>query len=357
MPDVELFVGGQSYGGWKTATIQRSVTAFAGSFQLDVTDNWMGTGSIFFIRPGDECKLKINGQPVITGYVEQIENGFDAQGHSISISGRDKTGDLVDCSAIYGQGEILNSDLLQIAQALAEPFGLTVKADADVGDPFANFCLQGGESVFDALDRAARLRGLMFSTDGLGNVVITKLAAGRAATSLIEGQNIKQATLSIDTKDRFSKYICKGQITGTDENYGELAAHPEGQVADATINRYRPLVIIAENQANTADAIKRAQWEAAVRAAKSWKVTVTVQGFEQQADGPLWRINEMIYIESRTLGLKQTMLITDVTMTLSDAAGRITTLVLQRPDAYFPEPEVKKKGDVLAKYRENVSGE
>lgn len=345
MPDsnAELYVGGQVYGGWQSFEVKRSISGLAGAFQLDVTDNWTGRGPVI-IRCGDPCVLKINGTPVITGYVDSFDNSLDGTNHSISVSGRDKTSDLVDCSAIVAQGEVLNQTIDQIARAIAAPFGIEVKTEADPGAPFVNFSLQPGESGFSALDRAAKLRGLLFTTDGSGALILTRIGIKKASGALVEGKNVKTISLKADTKDRYSQYIVKAQKTGTDDNYGASAAHVRAEASDATVTRYRPLVVIAEDQANIADAEKRAQWEAKTRAANAASIDISVQGFEQTAGGDLWGINQIVGVESPTMGIQQGFLISDVNMSL-DERGSITNLKLVRSDAFIPEPVVIKQGE------------
>ncbi|OGQ23523.1 MAG: hypothetical protein A3C46_02195 [Deltaproteobacteria bacterium RIFCSPHIGHO2_02_FULL_44_16] len=349
-PDVALFVNGQKYEGWTEASIKRSVKAISGEFTLSITDNWNGSGSVFFIRIGDEAQVKIGDEVLVTGFVEEIQNSIDAKSHTITVSGRDKTGDLVDCSAIYKSGEIKNADLVKIAQLLIEPFGLAVHAETDVGAAFSSFVVKTGETVFESLERAARLRGVILSSDGFGNLLMTKIGKNRAQTSLIEGQNIKQASITLDTKERYSKYVIKSQMKGTDTVHGKHVSQVKANGDDPVIKRYRPLIVIAEQQANTAETRIRAQWEAAVRAANSSKISVTVQGFEQREGAALWHVNDLVYFESQTLGLSQEFLIADIEMKISASAGRETTMTLQKPDAFIPKPEVEKNHDPVSHY-------
>ncbi len=348
--DVSLFVNGQKYEGWTEASVKRSVKAISGEFTLSITDNWNGTGLIFFIGIGDEAQVKIGDEVLVTGYVEEIQNSIDANSHTVSISGRDKTGDVVDCSAIYKSGEIKNADLVKIAQLLIEPFGLTVHAETNVGPAFPSFVIKTGETVFEALERAARLRGVILSSDGFGNIIVTKVGKNKSQTSLIEGQNIKQASLTLDTKERYSKYFIKSQMKGTDTVSGKHVSQIKADIDDSTLKRYRPLIVIAEQQANTAETRTRAQWEAAVRAANSSKVSVTVQGFEQKEGGLLWHVNDLVYFESKTLGLQQEFLIADIEMKISASSGRETIMTLQKPDAFIPKPEVEAKNDPVSDY-------
>lgn len=342
--DVSLIVNGEKYQGWTDVSVKRSVKAISGEFKLSVTDNWGDVDKVFFIEIGDEAQVKIGDEVLVTGYVEELQNSIDANSHTVSVSGRDKTGDLVDCSAVYGNKEIKNADLTQIAKYLVEPFGLKVIAETDVGEPFKSFVIKTGETVFEAIERAARHRAVLITSDGLGNVVIAKLGEKKADGSLIEGKNFKKASLSIDTKQRFSEYDVKAQMKGTDETHGKNASQIKGRATDEVMKRYRPLIVIAEQQATAAEAQKRAEWEAAYRAANGSKLSVTVQGFDQTEDGKLWKLNEMVYFESKTLSLAQEFLIADIEYKISNSEGRTTTMTLQKPDAFIPKPNIEKKG-------------
>lgn len=340
---VELSVGGSIYAGWKSASVTRSIRGFSGAFSLSVTDNWTGQGPAV-IRPGDLCELRINGTAVVTGYVDSLDNSIDDNSHTITVAGRDKTADLVDCSAITGQGELLNQDLLAIAQALAAPYGVEVKSETAPGAAFTNFSIQPGESVFSALDRGGKLRGVLFTTDGSGALVLTRVGVKRASGALVEGKNVKSFQLSADTKDRYARYVVKAQRGGTDESHGADAAQVRAEATDATVSRSRTLVIIAEDQASVEDARRRAEWEASTRAANSMSVKASVQGFEQSEGGALWDINQLVSVDFPSIGIRQGMLISEITMR-SDDSGRRTDFVLVRPDAFLPQPVVPKKGE------------
>lgn len=347
--DFQLIVNGSVYGGWKSAQVVKSVKAFSSSFSLDVTDNWTGIGELI-IKPGDICSLKINGNTVITGYVDSVVNAIEAESQTISVAGRDKTADLVDCAAVVGTGEQLNRNIFEIAKVLAEPLGVTVKLDSgvDAGAPFVNFSIQPGETVFEALTRAAKLRGMLWSTDGLGNLLLTKAGKTKAEGALILGENVKSLEINLDAKERYSEYIVKAQVSGTDEMNSAQASQIMAKATDATVVRKRPLIIIAEDQATTADAKKRAEWEAKTRAANAVIVTAKVAGFEQTQEGRLWDVNELVYVKSELQGLEEVLLVSDITMSMSNT-GSETELKLIRQDAFEPEPVVTKANEPAQK--------
>jgi prophage tail gpP-like protein len=98
----------------------------------------------------------------------------------------------------------------------------------------------------------------------------------------------------------------------------------------------------AETTSNLSSAKTRVQWEATVRAARSAKFKIRVQGW-LQGDGQLWRPNLLVHLKSAWLGVDADLLICSVDFSLSSSGGTVTDLSLERKDAYLPEP-VKKTG-------------
>jgi len=338
---VELRVNGNYFGGWQSRKIDLGIEQLAGTFELTVTDRWNTNQGqqAMQIKPGQACELLVHGAVVITGYVDDTGPSYDKQAHSISVTGRDRTADLVDCSAIYKSGQWSNKKLEQIAADLCAPFGIRVITNTDTGEAFGSFSIQEGESVFETLERAARMRAVLLMSDGLGNLLITRAGTVRAPAGLTEGENILTAEATFSWKDRFSDYIVKGQAQGDDENYGETVAQLSGGVQDSSITRYRPLIIIAEDQGSNATLKQRAEWERNVRAGRGARATVTVQGWD--VGGNLWMPNAITHLYSPLLYADMDMLIASVSYSENDS-GTLTTVQLALPHAFDTIEGVKQ---------------
>lgn len=343
MPDILLYVNGRVYGGWKQATITRSLDAVAGKFDLVAMDKWDANAERWTIFPGDECQLKIDGQALITGYVDKAGPSYDAGSHGIKILGRDKTADLVDCSAIVKGSELRGLALDGIVRALAKPFGIGVVAQVDSGPAFASFAIQPGETAYEAIERAARQRFMVVTTDGQGNAVIADIGKTRAHDALVEGQNIKAASAEYDYSQRFSEYIVKGQAAAQNDGWEPATVAVESRATDPNVKRYRPKIINAETQASDGSAGNRTQLEAASRAGKSTKISVTVQGWTM-SNGALWPLNSLVRVRSPLLSMDEDLVISEVKFVVSDSNGITTEMQLTRPDAYLLGQAKVKKG-------------
>ncbi len=340
MAEVTLAVNGVSYAGWKDVQIRTGIEQISGSFRLAVTERWPGQPELRPLRPDDACVVAIDGQPVITGYIDDVERQASSSDHAVTISGRDRSGQLVDCSAIHEPGEFKGRTALQIAQELAQPWGIAVRAATDVGRPFETFTVQKGETAFDALKRLARIRGLLVYSDGLGGVVFARSGTAHCGVLLREGPegNIKSGTATFSHAERFSQYRVMGQ-SGAGWSDAEASAEQAASAKDGAVRLFRPLIILAEDQADGLSYTDRARWEARTRAAKAKRLQVTVQGWKHT--GGLWQPNQLVQVDAPMLGWTGDLLISAVELKLSGDEGSTAQLDLVGPGAFdlLPMPE------------------
>ena len=333
--DLTLTVGGRIHGGWTSVEVVRSMEALVGTFSLGVTERWPGQPRRREIAPGDACTVAIGGDIVITGWVDDVEPSYSADNHAVSIRGRDATGDLVDCSAVHEPGEWHDRKIEAIAADLCQPFGIEVSTETYTGKAFKDFRIEEGETVYEAIERACRQRGVLAVSDGAGGLVFTRADPdARVPGALKPGKdgNILAASGRYSNRDRHDSYTVKGQSAGGDGFFGKDAAEPAAEAVDLGIERHRPLVVIAEDQGDGDAFADRARWEANVRAGRSRAVTVTVQGW-RHAGGDLWRPNTIVTIDDDWLAANGDMIVAAVKFTRSES-GSLAELTLAMPSAF-----------------------
>lgn len=342
MPDVLLTVNGQDYGGWKDMRITRGIELAAGGFELMVSELWPGEKIVRELAPGDECEVSVDGAIVITGYIDGVSPGGDDREHTVMVEGRDKTGDLVDCSAIYKSGQWVRQKMERIAADLLAPFGVELRSDVNTGNA-VDWNINPGESVFACLERLARSKAVLLTTDGAGSLVITRAGlGGRVPRGLSRGGNIKSGGLELSFKERFSEYIVKGFGAQGDALFGD-ANRMKASATDAMIGRHRPLIVLAEDAVDTAALKRRALWEANVRAGKAAQFSYIVQGWGHQ--GGLWQPNTIVHVLDAWCRADADLLVTQVVYKLDDTEGSTTELQLTLPQAYDLIPLPKEKAD------------
>lgn len=325
----ELRVGGQIYGGWMDIRIQRGLEQISGQFSLGLAERRDGQHEPRAVRCGQACTVTIDSQAVVTGWIDSVRPRYDATSTALAVSGRDKTGDLIDCSAVHKSGQWKASSLKRIALDLLAPYKIDIivgqHAERAANHALPSFKLDEGESVFDCLERAARLAGVMLWTDGLGRLVMDLPGKVLASTALIEGENILSFEGELSWAERFSQIIVKGQARGTH--------NARGTASDAIVTRHRPLIVLAEDATPGVTAQQRATWEATVRQGRANRATVRVAGWHQ-ADGKLWVPGLRVPVYSPYVRLDGEMLISSCTYIKNGRDGTVCDIEIADPRAY-----------------------
>lgn len=339
MVDVRLIVNGQRYGGWQSIQIQRGLEQIAGRFELSLTERWGNQTERRPLHPGDACQISVDGETVITGFIDEVVTDYDHRSHSIRIAGRDTTGDLVDCSAPSFNWK--GQTLLQVAEKLCQPFSISVTSDTDIGGAFKSKSDNEGDTVFEILEQASRIRGVLLVSDGQGNLLITRAGQLKATGRLVLGKNIRAGSGRLSLQERFSNYRVKGQQPANAFSEVETSYQVLALSEDSVVTRHRPLTVLAEDPINAAAAQVRADWERNVRAGRSQEIEYTLTGWHDGA-GDLWQPNRLVTVADEYLELDGELLIVSVANSL-DAGGLLTRLMLKPREALdlvpLPEPE------------------
>ena len=340
---IALLIGGRRHVGWQEASVTRSLETISGAFTVTLSEREPGETTPRTIRPGDACQVALDNDLVMTGWVDAVTVDYDSRGHTIAVRGRDVTGDLVDCSAATEPGEWKDARLEEIATALCAPFGINVSREIDTGEPFARFRIEEGESVFEAIERACRFRAVLPLSDGNGGLILGGPSRSRTDVRLERGLNIISASGTSSWLSRYRDYRLLGQQAGGLGGFtAEQVAHVSAEAHDEGVTRHRPLTIIGEQSQDEREAEARIQWEADRRAARARSVRITVQGWRDVPDGLLWAPGRTVFVLDDWLGLRQDMLVSATSQSLS-AGGTLTTLDLVPPGAFEqradPEPE------------------
>lgn len=346
---VTLSVNGHDYAGWQSVSVTAGIERQARDFHLSVAQNWPDAiKGVHRITSGDKCELWMGQDKVLTGYVDATPISYDAKQIQISIKGRSKTADLIDCSALHPTGQWRHVSLAALLQELAAPY--QVKVIADTRAVVREHQIQQGETVFESMDRVLRMHHYFAMDNAQGELVLIEIGSEQADTGLVLGQNIYAGQAELDSRDRFSEYICYSQRAGNDNDFGQKLAY-RGAISDTDISRRRVLISRQGGQTDPATCNERLRYERAQRKAKSLEARYTVIGWRQNS-GALWQPNMCVYVNDSIMGWQTTMLIIEVEYRL-DQDGTKAFLKLGPIDGYLSNPakplkrKSKKTGDDL----------
>ncbi|EBB2051054.1 baseplate protein [Salmonella enterica] len=348
MNNVELKVDGKIFSGWTSVTVNRSIETMAGYFDLGV--NVQTSTDLSSLAPGKPFTLSIDGQTVITGYTDGRRRQMGADSMKITIAGRDKTADLIDCAAIYKGGQWKKRTLEQIARDLCQPYGVAVRwelTDAESAAPFSSFTLDHSETVYEALGRAARARGVLITSNAAGDLVFTR-ADESHSDRLVLGENLLSVDFDEDYRDRFSEYTVKGHGRSNgkvgDTVDARTIASQKGTATYSAITRYRPMIILADSKIDAQSATARALREQRRRLAKSVTFEAQLDGWTR-SNGQIWMPNILAEIDASKFAIQTgPLLVSKVVLTLDDREGVKTTLTLAPRDGFLVPVEKDRKG-------------
>lgn len=374
---INIMINGVEYFDFTDVTITKSIETFAGKFVITTTS----TSNIDFpLKVNSECKILVQGEPVINGYIESLIIDYDDKTHSIQVTGRDRTADLVD-STVGGsdtsefQLPTKGLTLKQITESLLTKFNLSsIKVIDNHGTkPFKKgdiVSAEYGTKVFDFLEKYAKKRQVLLTTDGNGDIVFTRTPTKQYITPLLlsdtEPSTILRGSIRYNNSKRYNKYLCTTQdnpaaldqfidtskITSPSKVAGNESV---GQATDNEVRSSRIYHFESESSSSSEPLNDRAKWEANFRKSQASKWSYTVQGHIAKDDSMIWKPGYKVLVVDSFANLNSYALISSVEYKFNLTGGSKTVLKLL-PDIAFsllitkPENEAAATDTGLSQY-------
>lgn len=356
-----IVINGQSLSGFTEISLTRSVESYPSNFTLSVSEKYETINT--FIQAGNPIQIYLNEQLALTGYVDTVNYQMNAESHNVTIVGRGKGADLVDCSSLILQSttstqstsatntnyatQTVSANYLQTCNVLAKPFGITVNklSDSTYSNQLKNnpVIVNLGESVYEAIEALSRFLGYLIYEDENGNVSLSGLAGiSTMASGVTEGINVQSVSVSYSMNNRFSEYLGVISQINLTELSGVVTSPFVANAQDTQVPRFRPLVLVSEQYSNTVDqtyAQTRVNWQRNRNIGRSQRVSVIVDSWCDAA-GNLWQPNYFIPASIPSMKVDNTndWVICDVTFELSIDTGTTAELVLMPSASLTPEP-------------------
>jgi prophage tail gpP-like protein len=327
---VTVTAGGYVYSTWVETTVEAGAAQAARSFSIIAAEPDQSIGQGWPLRPGVEVEVKASGDLLLKGFIDDYAPEFGPDYHRAVITGRSKAKDPIDSSAIHETGEWKKKKITEVANDLLDPFRLKLDSDLDDLKPIPFWRIVPGATVFEEIEAMARSQGALVIGTADGGMKLTradkfKLHAG----SLREGVNIRRASARLSEKDKHDKVYARGQ---KNKGSGKDAHRLEYVSRDKTVERHRPLLILAEGDTDKDRLKERGDWQVERSAGWSTTATIEVVGWRDDA-GALWDPEKLVFVESKKLKISQTMAIKQVRFLQNNDEGTIATLSLVDPRA------------------------
>ncbi len=347
----KLEINGTQYENFIAGSAFKTIEALSGKFSVTAT---VKRGDNYPIKRGDTCRILINDESIINGFVEMISISGSSSDHKILIQGRDKTSDIIESSLsgnpefsapitlqrviqnILASGNINNVEVIQ--NAAIKPFGPGDQVSGGVG-----------ENMWDFINKYCVKRQVLANSDGDGNLVIFRVGDVFSSAQIIHEENnprsnVKTYSFTDDDTRRFNTYIVKSQANPVAldlSNSGATAAdivNNSGSVVDTDIRESKQMTIDSTTSDNSLTAGQTAAWEANVRRAKGFTYSCTVQGFLADPKlGIIWRANRLHSVKDEFANLDAIMLLKSTRFNIDIDGGSTTDLEFTYRDAYSLE--------------------
>lgn len=345
LPPFSLVINGEAYYGWTEVRITRSLDQFAHSFEMTYVDRWAEGDAPRQLVLGAACVARYDAFDLITGWLDNATIELGSSSVSANAAGRSKTGDLVDCAALNKTGQWRKQTAATIIRDLVKPFGIKVKFDPALTDTtkIPRFDLEDGETVFDAIDRLARLRAWLPITTAAGDLDFARISktAGLRIVTLPVADTIRRQVQQ-DQQNRFSSYRIRSQTGRSSPTESpRRAALEKYEVSDPAVSRYRPTVVSSTTGARLVELQEHATWIMNTRAAQSERVTYEIPGILAPDKKP-WEPGMLVSVDDSWLGINDVLVVATTNVQL-DAQRFTTTLELTRTEAFAAEPIPNKK--------------
>lgn len=326
---IYLEVNGIKYEGFTEIAVNNAMENFCSSFSFSTTIKETELGRIVNdIKLSQEAKVYVDNNLLITGFIEDIEKEVSANSHSITVSGRDVGGDIVDSSIV--QKSYSQRNFEKLINLVLKDNGFIIDVINKVGslnlESAEKIKTEQGETVFNFLDRYAKKLQVLLKTDNKGNLTIIREDDDVVKNMLINNYtsdtNILSSKIKLSTVDRFNLVEVYSQASN--KSYTNIGISQKGIATDSQIRSTRRKIVVMNTASESKSLKALAEWNITLRRAKSSRYTCQTLGF-YSSNKTLWQPNTLVDIIDYDMEIEGTFLIQGVEFSQS-SRGSFTTL-------------------------------
>tara|TARA_R110001599_G_scaffold210877_5_gene408273 strand:+ start:5473 stop:6732 length:1260 start_codon:yes stop_codon:yes gene_type:complete len=390
---IQVYINKEIFDKWKGITINKGLDSISGSFSMTAEYNYSDEKSPFTLSGRIEIFHKDREEDlpkkVMTGYIDRVNTSISGGGLMVEISGRDITGDVIDCTIEHGSKE-WSAKAVDIIEEIIKDFNINAISKTEKANSIVSQNAKPDSKASEVLSSIAKKGGFIMITDENGDLNLVSKADGTLSGSLSVGSNgnVLSASHASDYTKRYSKITV---LENADVNMNEIetsgGSEPKSYTAtDPTmeeenedqkskdtaeffewvgsgqsdnlfkmnqvfaeirqeelgitlkkdkIGRYRPLTIISKNNRKNDEGNlkKEANWRMALSRSSVTTMKVKVQGWQNDKD-ELWRINNLVTCDLSKININTTtMLIKGISFEVG-GDGSYTNIELVHEDAY-----------------------
>lgn len=360
---VIVMLNGAPYTGWLNVEVTQTFDKASGEGKLVISEQ---PGNPLPADVGDPAAIILAGHPVLTGHVHEVDGRQDEKHHTITLTLRDKTQDLID-STIGPKVEFKPpTTLKKVAEGTLQKMGLSSISVIDKANP--DEYRKGGEMPVGAIDKLgftwldewAKKRQVVLTTDGKGNLVIDKnrgeMIGGYLYRSMEDDprNNILRSHYKNSDFGRHNLHSCAGQKSNNDpdwESHGKDYAPGQADPMSKNVREAKDTSVRPERKLHYRGGIgiegdspeRAAKWRANLAHARKYTFNAEVAGFTTTpTGGELWWPGKKVPVFDAHWLISDVLFIKEVRFKKEWKKGTLTEIHCTFGDAYSEKAEAKK---------------
>lgn len=327
---IEVKFRSKTYNLFDEISLNTSLDNLVGQFSLSTTlKNEIPFGLDDFIQ------IMVNGQARMSGYIEKAAGSISNSATSITWSGRDLLGDLVDSSipdsvSVNDKAISLEGLCTRTIKALKIKSTVINKAGSLASFTEAEIEAIGfGGRAAEFLQSFARKRSVFLITEGDGNLVIFTPPTKLSVTEKLTINSMLPREFDYDNSRRFNII----RVASQDNNAASDSADLDDGVSrtqsfqDTDIRASRYLEIVGEETMSNAELKHRAEEEVNIRRAKGFSYSFDVPNHN-------YRIGQLIPVEDELGQITGNFLVKGVNYKQNLSGGNTSRLTVCFPESY-----------------------
>ncbi|AOJ13147.1 MULTISPECIES: phage baseplate assembly protein [Burkholderia] len=345
---VSLLIGGRAHREWTSYEIDSHLITPGDAWRVELSppDGSKIEGTLpDAVTEGAPIEVRIGRDTVLVGRIDTIDEDTAKDRNTLTLSGRDGAGILLDCGAPIFVAK--QATLEQVIANVVRPLGITkVKISAGKTYTSEKINIEPGDRAWNVLSHAAEANGLWpwFAPDGTlivgGPDYTTKPVATLIMRRSGKGNNVMSLKRSRSMAERYSEVTVLGQTHGTAHENGKNGI--KGVAKDPAVTFYRPHVVVDHECESVAMAISRARKLLMDSRLHGYTLTARVLG-HRTSDGVLWTPGQRIHVVSEPHNINAVFFLIGRRFSKARSGGSTTTLTLKEDGVWTLDAHAHKR--------------
>ena len=279
--------------------LMRTADTVADAYTSVVNMNLDDADLLKVLRPYSYARAEcyLGGNLRLQGVLYGVKPGKTGNTRTATLTAASPTVDIVDSTA-KPPLEAKKTTLENRIRSLVEPLGIKTVFNISDDEIFKRVTIGPTEKIFDHIAKLASQRAALLSSTILGELLVTRAAAGKPVAVIDEDAAIAQSFIAdFNGRNRYNVYIAISQTPGRKRRAKRKSKDQTAK--DDLVPKSRMLTFTTDE--TTAGGMQlAAEWKRSKQLAESLTVSLPVSSW-YTPDGALWDENTLVTIKSPTL--------------------------------------------------------